>query len=78
MKACVSGKSGNKRGRGLEAPCLVTVKASEHIFSKLDPTIKDLCILYICGEKIALFMLLITVNKRNSMFDNRKVASRDR
>ena len=43
MKVCVTGKRVNKRGKGLEVPCLVTVKVSEHILSKVEPIIKDLC-----------------------------------
>ena len=41
MKVCVTGKRENKRGKGLEVPCLVTVKVSEHILSKVEPIIKD-------------------------------------
>ena len=44
MKVCVRNeKRENKRGKGLEVPCLVTVKVSEHISSKAEPIIKDLC-----------------------------------
>ena len=43
MKVCVTGKRENKRGKGMEVPCLVTVKVSEHILSKVEPIIKDLC-----------------------------------
>ena len=43
MKVCVTGKRENKREKGLEVPCLVTVKVSEHILSKVEPIIKDLC-----------------------------------
>ena len=43
MIVCVTGKRENKRGKGLEVPCLVTVKVSEHILSKVEPIIKDLC-----------------------------------
>ena len=43
MKACVTGKRENKRGKGLEVPCVVTVKMSEHIFTKVEPIIQDLC-----------------------------------
>ena len=64
MKVCLSGKRENKRGKGLQAPCLVTVKVSEHILSKVEPIIKDLCKrlilkIYICFMKIALFMLFL-------------------
>ena len=43
MKVCVTGERDNKRGKGLEDPCLVTAKVSEHILSKVEPVIKDLC-----------------------------------
>ena len=43
MKVCVTGKRENKRGKGLEVPCLVTVKLSEPILSKAEPIIKDFC-----------------------------------
>ena len=79
MKVCVSGKQENKRGKGLEVPCLVTVKVSEHILSKVEPIIKDLrkrLILKknICFMKIALLMLFklfLTVNIRNLIFEKR-------
>ena len=38
MKICVTGKRKNKRGKGLDG-----VKVSEHILSKVEPIIKDLC-----------------------------------
>ena len=46
----------------------MTVKVLGHIFSKVEPIIKDLHIYYICFKKIALFMPLLTVNKRNLIF----------
>ena len=76
MKVCVSGKRENKRGKGLEVPCLVTVKVSEHIASKVGPIIKGMCkrlISYICFMKIVLFMLFLTVNIRNPIFKKRAV-----
>ena len=36
MKVCVSGKRENKRGKGLEVACLVSLKVSEHILSKVE------------------------------------------
>ena len=34
MKVCILGKRENKRGEGLEVPCLVTAKVSEYIYQK--------------------------------------------
>ena len=33
-----------KTGTGLEALCLVTLKVTGHIFSKVEPIVKDFCI----------------------------------
>lgn len=43
MKVGVTGKRENKRGKGLEVPCRVTIKAPISICMKVEPIIKDLC-----------------------------------
>ena len=46
MKACVTGKRENKRGKGLEvwrAGGVVTIKVSKYILTKVEPIMKDLC-----------------------------------
>ena len=43
MKVCITGKRENRRREGLEVPYLVTVKVSEHILSKVETIIKDIC-----------------------------------
>ena len=65
MKVCVPGKLESKRRTDLEVPCLVTLKVLRQIFLKVDPNIKDLYICYIYFMKIALVILLLTVNVRN-------------
>ena len=43
MKLLVSGKRENKRGKGLEVPCVITIKCPFYTFVKAEPVIKDLC-----------------------------------
>ena len=69
MKFCMSGKQKSKRGKGLEVSWLVIVKALGHIFSKLEPIIKDMRILYKCFKKVAVSMQLLTANKRNLILE---------
>ena len=54
-----------RKGKGIKGPLCSNCQCIGANFSKLGPITKDLCIYYICFKKIAFFMLLLTVNKRN-------------
>ena len=65
MKVCVSEKPENKKGTGLEVPCLMTVKVTGHIFSKVEPSSKDFYLIHMLREN--LLILFLTVTKKSDI-----------
>ena len=43
MKVCGNGRQEEQRENRLQFPCITTIKASGHIYVKLETIIKDLC-----------------------------------
>lgn len=42
VKVCVT-ENENQRGNGLEVPCILTIKVSEHMYVKVKTVIKGMC-----------------------------------